>query len=432
MDARTAGRPRMHVAILGSDLAGLAAAWELARAGVAVTVLEREGRVGGRAHTWMRGGHWLGFGAELFDGDDRSIAELREAIGEDPIAFERRTGALVRGRMHATPLVARAHASATAGAREASPALDAWSARRFERAEVEGVLAPIAENACGLPFSRIHVDWAHEHARSSDGACDGFALPARGGSGAAARALARRIELEGGDVRLCAEAVRFETRGARVLRVVWRREGVERALACDAVVTALPSGALARALASTEIAFAPGAVARPRAEHDAIVHAYFDLDADARFDFQRVDLADAHFAVRRVSALAARGDRARSSTVALCCEIPCRRGDATWRLASDRVAALAEGELYAAGLVEPLTVRAIDVVRASAPEPVFDVEHRARAAEIDRVLLGVENLVLARGAGPRGSMSRRLRDGRDAALALLTGRARTASTRGTP
>ena len=45
------GKPPAHVAVIGAGVAGLAAAAALRRRGVAVTLIEASGRIGGRAHT---------------------------------------------------------------------------------------------------------------------------------------------------------------------------------------------------------------------------------------------------------------------------------------------------------------------------------------------------------------------------------------------
>ena len=65
----------MHVAIVGSGFGGMSAAYEIAKAGCKVTVLERSDRLGGLAATFNAGGqdiekfyhHWLGTDTDVFE-----------------------------------------------------------------------------------------------------------------------------------------------------------------------------------------------------------------------------------------------------------------------------------------------------------------------------------------------------------------------------
>lgn len=69
--AAPAGRPRItedrHVAVVGGGIAGLAAATVLAERGVRVTLLESDGRLGGRVSSWgLDGGRTMSRGFHAF------------------------------------------------------------------------------------------------------------------------------------------------------------------------------------------------------------------------------------------------------------------------------------------------------------------------------------------------------------------------------
>ena len=67
--------PTAHprVVVLGAGLAGLAAAYELARGGAEVTVLEKEDHVGGLAWSWQVGPYWLDTGPHRFHSGHPSV-----------------------------------------------------------------------------------------------------------------------------------------------------------------------------------------------------------------------------------------------------------------------------------------------------------------------------------------------------------------------
>lgn len=69
----------VRVAVLGGGLAGLSCAYELARAGVEVTVLEREPHLGGMATSFVDdsdGEHWsYDFGPHRFHTTDPELIE---------------------------------------------------------------------------------------------------------------------------------------------------------------------------------------------------------------------------------------------------------------------------------------------------------------------------------------------------------------------
>src|SRR2546429_3088436 len=79
------------VAIVGAGIAGLAAAWELQRAGVAVTLLESERRAGGVIVTERRDGFLVEGGPDGFLAAEPDLPALARELGiadrlVDPLA----------------------------------------------------------------------------------------------------------------------------------------------------------------------------------------------------------------------------------------------------------------------------------------------------------------------------------------------------------
>src|SRR5947208_15510772 len=95
----------MRVAILGGGACGTTAAWHLARAGVDVTVLERERRIGGLCGTQERDGFRFDFGGHRFLSRSRALEELvRSLVGDELLERTRSSVVVHRGERFRYPL----------------------------------------------------------------------------------------------------------------------------------------------------------------------------------------------------------------------------------------------------------------------------------------------------------------------------------------
>ena len=97
------------VVILGAGPAGISAAWRLTKLGYPVTVLERDGAVGGMGRTIKVGDYSVDFGPHTFH--IRETPESKEILktitpffGEDPLTLVRGTRVLLRGKEYVYPL----------------------------------------------------------------------------------------------------------------------------------------------------------------------------------------------------------------------------------------------------------------------------------------------------------------------------------------
>jgi monoamine oxidase len=81
-----AAAPR-RVIVVGGGLAGLAAAWELQRQGIAVRLLEARDRLGGRTHTlrgYFAGGQYAELGGEYVDTNHSTVLAYMKEFGISP------------------------------------------------------------------------------------------------------------------------------------------------------------------------------------------------------------------------------------------------------------------------------------------------------------------------------------------------------------
>ena len=94
-------KPRRRVLVLGAGLAGLAAAYELDRAGFGVTVLEARSRPGGRVLTYrdpFADGLYAEMGAEYVDADDEDTIRFCRAFGLKIMTAKLYDGVFLRGK----------------------------------------------------------------------------------------------------------------------------------------------------------------------------------------------------------------------------------------------------------------------------------------------------------------------------------------------
>ena len=161
----------MRVAILGGGACGMTAAWHLARAGVDVTVLEREPRVGGLCGT--AGARRLPLRLRrppLHLAQSRALEALvRELLGDDLLLRTRSSVVLHGGRRYRYPLElddvvrnaglvdggARARAATAAQrlrrGRGADVSFEDWVVHRFGRALYDAFFGPYTAQAVGHP-----------------------------------------------------------------------------------------------------------------------------------------------------------------------------------------------------------------------------------------------------------------------------------------
>lgn len=402
----------MDVLVLGAGLAGLSAAYELAGRGHRVRVVEASNEVGGMASSWRVGPYWLDHGPHRFHSRDaRLVDHVYEVLDGDVVRRQRRSRIHLRGRYFDYPLkfgnVARnlprgllARAAWDYVAARASERLrptgdddfERWVVKRFGRTLYELFFGTYTEKTWGIPCSRISADWAAQRIAQrslpdvvrttlrppKDGSVrslvDEFHYPATGGIGELSRRYARKIEDRGGAVELGAPVTSLSVAGGRVTGA---RAADGRAWDADHTLCTIP---LPRLLSRCGDA-TPAEVrdAADALDYVAIVFVYLEVATPSVSPDHWIYLPERHLRIHRVSEFknfsdaAAPGDR-----TAICCEITCRVGDATWNLELHEAAAIAELDLVAAGLVEIGSTRPLCLKRLAHAYPVYEVGYRDR------------------------------------------------------
>ncbi len=166
-----------NVVIIGAGPAGLTAAYELVKAGVTSTILEKDSVVGGLARTVNYKGYRFDIGGHRFFTKVSLVEHLwREVLGDDLIRRSRLSRIYYRGKFYYYPLRAfnalfnlgpwettRCMASfAWAKMFPGRPEEDfaTWVINRFGRRLFEIFFKTYTEKVWGIPCTEIRAEWA--------------------------------------------------------------------------------------------------------------------------------------------------------------------------------------------------------------------------------------------------------------------------------
>lgn len=426
----------MHVVVLGAGLAGLAAAYELSARGHQVTILERESHVGGMAASWRRGPFWLEFGPHRFHTRDPELESLLyEVLDGEVVRRERMSRIYLRERFFRYPLqvgdvlsnldtrvliAALRDYVLIRGRNWLKPIpeenFEGWVLKRFGRTLYELFFEAYTSKAWGIPCTEISADWAAQRISQAslldtiaktlrpprDGSVRSlvseFHYPRQGGIGQIARKFAEKIRERGGTIKLGCTVRGLERLRARVQKVHFDFLGQRESCQADWVLNTAPLGQM-MGLVDPPLA-QPVQQASQRLEYVAIVFVYLEVDRPSVTPDHWIYLPEKRLRVHRVSEFknfsdtAAPGDR-----TAICCEITCRAGDATWAMNLEQAAQVACEDLESCGLIQRGEARPLDIARLPRAYPVYRVGYRE---PVESLYAGVESLDNLQSTGRQG------------------------------
>jgi len=251
------------VAVIGAGFAGLAAAYELARRGQTVVLIEEDGEVGGLAKGFVAGETRLECFYHHWYTSDRHIADLASELGlADRIThsttrmgmyFANRIYSLSRPldllRLRLLPLADRLrlgwlvmNARRVADWRELDRQTAAdWLRRLGGERAFRIIWEPLLRGKFGRHAEEVSAAWIWAKLRLRGGSRSrkGEHLAYfRGGFAALADEMVKRIVELGGEIRLKSQATRFDLEGGRVAAIV---AGGERIAISAAIFTPAPS-----------------------------------------------------------------------------------------------------------------------------------------------------------------------------------------------
>jgi protoporphyrinogen oxidase len=411
------------IVILGAGPAGITAAWRLSELGFPVTLLEREGSVGGMGKTLKIGQHRVDYGPHTFHmRETKESKEIIEAIrpffGKNPLILSRGTRVLLRGKYYTYPLellqvltginpllsarIVYDYVKASVKSALAPPkredSFEEWGVRNLGRTLYDLCFGIYSARVWGLPTSQISSKQAQRVAKLN---LKNIILRTLGiradpvtyftkymypqdGISTLYEGMAERVLELGNQVLLHSRAIRLERSDGRIVRVVYKRDGAEMAVECAGVLSTVPLPHLARIITPPLPERILTHAARLRYRSLKLV--YIVVDRERLTDFHWVYLLDEHFRCNRISEQKnVSPAMIPSNQTVLCIEISCFKGDEIWNASDEEVFRIAFEDLSKTGFgVKESEVSQCFVCRIDTAYPVYELnfeEHLVQALE---------------------------------------------------
>jgi protoporphyrinogen oxidase len=423
-----ASDPKGHgarVIVIGAGPAGLTAARELARQGLAPIVLEQSGIVGGLARTETYRGFHFDMGGHRFFTKVEEVEKIwRDVLGEELRRRPRLSRIYYRGRFFKYPLKPL-DALAGLGVREAARVMlsyvwwqifpheredtfEEWVTNRFGQRLFEVFFKSYTEKVWGIPCSTLRAEWAAQRIKDLSlrsaivsmflkpqttikTLIEEFDYP-RFGPGMMWRSVAEEIRKVGGSVRLSSEVIAIRGAGRRIEGVVISTDGHEELVTGDHFLSSMPVSVLVQRLSPPP---------PPQVLEAALRLIYRDfltvcliVDAAVLFPDNWIYVHSPEVKVGRVQNFKNWSpdmvpDPGKTS---LGLEYFCNEGDVLWCMPDAELIRLGTEELERIGLTRGAAVLDGCVFRVPKAYPVYDAHYRESLATIRAFVDDFENL----------------------------------------
>ena len=400
------------VVILGAGPAGISAAWRLTRLGYPVTVLERDGAVGGMGRTIKLGDYDVDFGPHTFH--IRETPESKEILktitpffGENPLTLVRGTRVLLRGKEYVYPLeilqvlfgvnpllsalILWDYSLATiksffAPAKQ-EDSFEEWGIRNLGRTLYDLCFGIYSARVWGLPTSQISSKQAQRVAKlnlkniilrtlgiKADPATyfTKYFYP-RAGISRLYEGMAAEITAGGNQIRLNSPVVRVERTGDTVSRVVYKTAAGEQSIEADAVLSTLPLPALVNMMSPALPQSVVDHAARLRYRSLKLI--YIALKRPQLTNYHWVYLLDDDYRVNRMSEQKnVSPDMVPADRTILCIELSLWKDEPLWHASDEEIYRIALKDLMKMGYgVTESEVDAYYVTDIATAYPVYEL-----------------------------------------------------------
>ncbi len=448
------------VTILGAGLTGLSTGYALAKAGVAVRIIEKEHYIGGLATSFVSGDFTYDLGPHRFHShDDKVLDHVKDLLLDNWHYRDRLSRIFMRDRFFNYPLkasnvlknlpmpfLAKAFANYI-GIRIRNSVrpipddcFENWVMKRFGKTLYETFFGMYTEKAWGMPCTEISADWAaqritllnlwdtvkktlYKPKNMPRTYVSKFIYPIKGGIRAICDRYAEEICKNGGEIILGAKIKGIETKGTRAQTISFEVKGAIRTLEIERLVSTIPCTVLLDYVhpAAPE----PVRAANSALKHISIVFVILDLALDKLTDDHWIYLPEHHLTIHRISEFKNFSDQSSpAGKTVICAEITCSKGDRIWNSDHATVKNIVAKDLQVLGLIKPGDVGRARIHRASHAYPTYDLKYKNNLDTLLGYHNSFENILTAgrQGLFKYNNMDHSIEMGLDVAESILTGK----------
>ncbi|MCX7823933.1 MAG: NAD(P)/FAD-dependent oxidoreductase [Verrucomicrobiae bacterium] len=410
--------------IIGAGPAGLTAAYELARRGHRLAVLEKSNQVGGIARTETYKGYRFDIGGHRFHTKVGEVQRLwREMLGPDLRRTARLSRIFYDGRFFHYPIdawdtlrnlgvvesvrIAASYLKAKLVPHAQEETFEEWVIHRFGRRLYETFFKTYTQKVWGIPCSMIRADWAAQRIMGlslmtavvnatlgtgkNRSLIKEFDYPLLG-PGMMWERFKEAVEQRGGRVCLGAETVLLRREGARIKSVTVRTAAGTQEMAADHFISSMPLGELIGRLDPPPPARVLEA-ARGLKHRDFILVGLIIARAEL-FPDNWLYIHTPDVRVGRIQNFknwsAAMVPDPRKTGLGM--EYFCTEGDDLWTRTDAGLIGLATGELVHLGLAHADEIEDGIVIRQPKAYPVYDTDYRKNLQVIQEFVATLTNL----------------------------------------
>jgi len=417
-----------EIVILGAGPAGLAAAMELAEAGVKVTVLELQGHVGGTATSFNFEGVNVDYGSHrLHPASDAAVlARIKKLLGEDLLTRPRHGRIRLMGRwihfpLRPVDLAIRMHPKFAIGVmldlakkmfsgKNEAKQNDSFASvlkRGLGSTICKEFYFPYAKKIWGLEPDELSPIQARKRISagsigkmikrllpggSKGGASTkGIFYYPRSGFGQICESMNTAALNAGADIILNAKITKITT-GSGSPEVTFEKDNQSVELKADQIFSTIPISALTK-LIDAEIPVEVEEAANSLRFRSMLL-AYIRLEQEQFTEYDAHYFPGAELPFTRVSEPKNYSDRTepKDHTV-LCAEIPCFQGDSIWEKSDAEISAIVSEGLKDAGLPVKSNISAVKTIRLPHAYPLYTIGYENHYSPLENWVDGLDGIL---------------------------------------